>query len=188
MSSAVFLAGCQFGQIGSIIGGSAGSSAPSVIELWGTYKHCRSAVEPQVTEADARWLTVGAQRAIELDPSPILLPAFFKQHVVEPAPRFSVDPKAMSASCSLHAGHTALKAGQPALAGEMFQLVLRNHAQSHYRYYVDRAREGLRQADSGILASQPTQPDPIPILYPGLYPGTRAETPSPSLPTSPSVD
>ncbi len=162
-SAVVLLAGCQ---TGPLVGLPAASSAPSVMELWETYSHCRSTLDLDAKEADARRLNVGAQRAIVLAPSPIPLPALLKRHVVQPLPRFSVDPKAMSASCGLLAGQTALQAGRNTLAVEMFELVLRDHAKPNYHYYVDRARKGLRQAETRLLASRSTSPDLIPVSYP----------------------
>ena len=133
-------------------------ASTSVMELWGTYKHCRSSVDPHALQADARQLNVEAEQAMVVDPSPIPLPGILRQRVDTRPPRFSVDPLAMAASCSLYAGDAALKAGQNELAAEMFRLVLRNPPHTDYGYYLSQAREGLREAESTTLVSTPTEP------------------------------
>jgi hypothetical protein len=57
--------------------------------------------------------------------------------------RLAVDPKAMSASCTLHAGNIAAMSGRSDIAREMFNTVLREHAQSIYAYYAQQARTRL---------------------------------------------
>ena len=114
-------------------------------------------------EVDARDLNRAAQHLAIPKPSPIHLPAVLKKHVVERPPRFSVDPKAMSASCSLYTGHAALLVGRVGVAQEMFRSVLQRQSEAAYTYYVDQARLGLRKTETTILVSEPQPSQIIPV-------------------------
>lgn len=148
---ALFAAGCQ---IAPWVPEPVVPPTPSVMDLWDTYKHCRSAVDPTVKQVAARRLNLAAQQAMSVGPSPIPLPAALTRHVTERQPRYSVDPKAMSASCSLFAGEAALHAGQYEVAAEMFRLVLAHHPQPHYSFYVEQAKRGLIRTTPTVSASR----------------------------------
>lgn len=65
-----------------------------------------------------------------------------------PTVRLSVDPAAMAASCTLHAGQAAQGMGRLYVAREMFHMVVTNFPQPRYRYYVAQARRGLESLDA----------------------------------------
>lgn len=148
------LTGCQ--ALFLVDDDSSGSSHAPVMELWSTYKHCRAGSGHLAMVADARRLNEAAEHTMVTEPSPIPLPVLVMQHVIEPSPRFSVDPRAMVVSCSLYAGEAAYQAGDTDLAVEMFTLVLHTHPESDYGYYATEARKGLMKATSTIVVSQPS--------------------------------
>ena len=176
---ALFAAGCQ---ITPWVPEPVVPPTPSVMDLWDTYKHCRSAVDPTVKQVAARRLNLAAQQAMSVGPSPIPLPAALTQHVTERQPRYSVDPKAMSASCSLFAGEAALHAGQYEVAAEMFRLVLAHHPQPGYSFYVERAKRGLIRTKPPISSSRALPSHLLPVFFPEAAAKARLGVPSPGLP------
>ncbi|MGH7251771.1 MAG: hypothetical protein ACREIK_07920 [Nitrospiraceae bacterium] len=122
--------------------------------LWGVYTHCRAGSDLETMRQDAHRLS----QAPPVDQSPpALLPDSLRRLVSRPPLRLSVDPRAMAASCALHAGQTALTAGQSDLAGDMFHQIIRKYPEAEYAYYVDQARKGLGQAVSNS--------GPFPLLH-----------------------
>lgn len=118
--------------------------------LWGVFTHCRANSDPETSRQDAHRLS----RAPRMDQSPpVLLPHALRRLVSRPPLRLSVDPRAMAASCALHAGQTALAAGQNELASVMFHQIVREYPEAEYAFYVDQARDGLREA---VLNSSPS--------------------------------
>jgi hypothetical protein len=73
----------------------------------------------------------------------------------EPTTRFSVDPGAMAASCTLHTGQAAQKKGHLNVAREMFQLVVLRFPQSRYQYYASQARLSLEHLNAASHAIFP---------------------------------
>ena len=111
--------------------------------LWGIYTHCRAGSDPETIRQDAHRLS---QAPMGDQSPPALLPDSLRRLVSRPPLRLSVDPRAMAASCALHAGQTALAAGRSDLAGDMFHQIIRNYPEAEYAYYVDQARDGLSEA------------------------------------------
>ena len=111
--------------------------------LWSVYTLCRASSDPETSRQDARRLSLAPR--VDQSP-PALLPDALRRLVSRPPLRLSVDPRAMAASCTLHAGQTALIAGQTELATDMFHQIVRNYPEAEYAYYVNRARDGLSQA------------------------------------------
>ncbi len=122
--------------------------------LWGIYTHCRASSNPETLRQDAHRLSQ-APMADQLPHA--LLPDPLRRLVSRPPLRLSVDPRAMAASCALHAGQAALTAGKSELASGMFHQIIRGNPEAEYAYYVDQAREGLGQAVSN--------PGPFPLLH-----------------------
>ena len=113
----------------------------SVMDLWRTYTHCYRSADLDEMRDDAQQLI---QAANTFDSAEASSPP---EHG-EPAPsgpptRFSVDPGAMAASCTLHTGQAAQRMGHPNVAREMFQLVVVRFSQLRYQYYAAQARLGL---------------------------------------------
>lgn len=134
-----------------------------VMTLWQTYEHCRATGDVGAKQSDARDLAAAARQANVVQPSPIPLPRLIQRHVQETEPRYSVDLRALSASCSLEAGHAALQAGQHNVAADSFQFVLVTYPQTEYEYYSRQARRGLQQIELKRLVSLPAEPHMLPV-------------------------
>ncbi len=146
----ILLVGCQ-----SLSVSNSGNMAPShsVMKLWSSYNQCQSNTDINQVHTEALELNQAAAKANVLSPSPIPLPAVITKQVAEPVSRYSVDPGALSASCSLHVGQLALRQGKEELATEMFELILEQQEAGKYHFYREKAKEGLRQAQRNKLIS-----------------------------------
>ncbi len=131
--------------------------------LWETYEHCRAAGDVDAKQNAALELATAAQEANVIQPSPIPLPHMLQRHVLEAAPRYSVDPQALSASCSLEAGNAALRSGQHVVAVDMFQFVLITYPQTEYEYYSRQARRGLQKIELKRMVSTQAKPQLLPV-------------------------
>lgn len=158
--SAALLAGCQSAPI---LGWSATERESTVMTLWDSYRECRSIGEMQEVQAAARALALAAERSDRLEPSPIPLPGVIQRHVTRPAPRYSVDPKALSASCNVHAGEVALASGQHAVAADLFHFVLATYPHPEYAYYARQAEQGLQKVELSRFVSSGTDPLLLPV-------------------------
>lgn len=160
-SALLLLTGCQSMPI---LGWSdAAAERTPLMALWKTYEHCRATRDVEAKQTDARDLAAAARQANVAQPSPIPLPWLIQRHVRETAPRFSVDPQALSASCSLEAGKAALRVGQDVVAADQFQFVLVTYPQPEYEYYARQARLGLQQVELRRLVSTPDEPHMRPV-------------------------
>lgn len=106
------------------------------MDVWLTYTHCVTSFDLESTQQDSSRLRNMSQT--ETSPKSEL-PLANSQTTT----RLAVDPKAMSASCTLHAGDIAAMSGRADIAREMFNAVLTEHAQSIYAYYTQQARTRL---------------------------------------------
>ncbi|MEW6246168.1 MAG: hypothetical protein AB1555_05585 [Nitrospirota bacterium] len=146
----VLLAGCQ--------ALSPGAKAAYVdngqfMDLWNSYTRCKSGTDVEVMRGEAGRLIRTAQTLNVGDGFVLPLPGRFDRFVSEPSPRLAVDVKAMAAACALYTGNLALSVGKNDIAFEMFQHVIKNHAQPEYAYYVSQAKVGLAAVDLGLQAS-----------------------------------
>ena len=127
------------------------SDSGSVMDLWRTYTHCYRSADLDEMRDDAQQLiqaanTFGSAEASSLPEHDIPAPS-------EPPTRFSVDPGAMAASCTLHTGQAAQKMGHLNVARDMFQLVVLRFPQSRYQYYAAQARLGLEHLNPASRAT-----------------------------------
>ena len=107
------------------------------MDVWSTYTHCVASLDLESTQQDSSRLRHLSQMEIGPTKFESSLPSS------QTTTRLAVDPKAMSASCTLHAGNIAAMSGRSDIAREMFNTVLREHAQSIYAYYAQQARTRL---------------------------------------------
>jgi len=122
------------------------SDTGSVMDLWRTYTHCYRSADLGEMRDDAQRLIQAANTFDSAeDSSP---PKRDEPAPSEPTTRFSVDPGAMAASCTLHTGQAAQKMGRLNVAREMFQLVVLGFPQSRYQYYATQARLGLEHLNA----------------------------------------
>lgn len=161
IGSALMLGGCQSMPL---LGWAQDESEATVMPLWETYKECRASGDLMVKQLAARHLATAARLASERAPSPIPLPQFLKVHVAQRSPRYSVDPNALSASCSLAAGEAALRAGEHGVAADLFRFVLTNYSRSEYEYYAEEAWRGLQRVELTRLVSAPAESLLRPVL------------------------
>jgi hypothetical protein len=127
------------------------SDRGSVMDLWRTYTHCYRSADLDEMRDDAQQLiqaanTFGSAEASSPPEHDIPAPS-------EPPTRFSVDPGAMAASCTLHTGQAAQKMGHLNVARDMFQLVVLRFPQSRYQYYAAQARLGLEHLNAASRAT-----------------------------------
>ncbi len=127
------------------------SDRGSVMDLWRTYTHCYRSADLDEMRDDAQQLiqaanTFGSAEASSPSEHDIQAPT-------EPPTRFSVDPGAMAASCTLHTGQAAQKMGHLNVARDMFQLVVLRFPQSRYQYYAAQARLGLEHLNAASSAT-----------------------------------
>ena len=127
------------------------SESSGVMDLWRTYTHCYRSADLDEMRDDAQRLIQAANTFDSAEDSSPL-------ERDEPAPsgptiRFSVDPGAMAASCTLHTGQAAQKMGRLNVAREMFQLVVLRFPQSRYQYYTSHARLGLEHLNAASHAT-----------------------------------
>ena len=127
------------------------SDSGSVMDLWHTYNHCYRSADLDEMRDDAQQLiqaanTFGSAEASSPPEHDIPAPS-------EPPTRFSVDPGAMAASCTLHTGQAAQKMGHLNVARDMFQLVVLRFPQSRYQYYAAQARLGLEHLNAASRAT-----------------------------------
>lgn len=127
------------------------SDSGSVMDLWRTYTHCNRSADIDEMRDDARQLI---QAANTFDSAENSSPLGRDEPAPSgPATRFSVDPGAMAASCTLHTGQAAQKMGHLTVAREMFQLVVLRFSQSRYQYYANHARLGLEHLNAASHAT-----------------------------------
>ena len=111
------------------------------MNMWQTYTRCVTSFDLDSTQQDSfhlRTMTYIGDRSGESKPH-------FR--------RIAVDVKAMSASCTLHAGDIAVTNGRNDTARDMFNAVLNEHAEPLYGYYIEQARARLIKLGTGLQAS-----------------------------------
>jgi hypothetical protein len=113
------------------------------MNLWQTYTRCITSSDFNSTQQDALQLrTLGHSEDGSIG---------FKSTVGNP--RLAVDLKALSASCTLHAGDIAATSGRNDTARDMFIAVLNEHSEPLYAYYAEQARARLIKLEVGLEAS-----------------------------------
>jgi len=125
----------------------------SFMDVWSTYTRCLSTVDSQSAALYSAKLYSVSQTQTNRSPLENFLPAQFKNVITPPSSRLAVDVQAMAASCSLHTGTLALRAGEPDLARNQFIQVLNSHTQSDYSYYAAQARARLSELELTLQAS-----------------------------------
>jgi hypothetical protein len=115
------------------------------MDAWQTYTRCISSSDLNTTQLDSLRLRTISQ--VETGSPP------FKAHVTNS--RLAVDLRAMSASCTLHAGDIAAISGRDDTARDMFNAVLDEYSAPLYAYYAEQARARLVRLGTGLQASLP---------------------------------
>ena len=155
VSVVVVLGGCQTTQP---VAKSTALENTAFMRLWTTYRECRSSSDLNAMRGAARQLNQAATIRTSGRDFVLPLPKQIERLVSKPPTRLAVDPKAMAAACTLHAGQAAMEAGRNDVAAEMFRSVIDGHPQAEYAYYVEQARLGFAQVVIGPQAS--SQPPP----------------------------
>jgi len=123
----------------------------SFMSLWSTYSRCQATTEIDQLREDALTLTQAANRSLTQEAFVLPLPGKLEEFVSTPAPRFSVDVKAMAAACSLRAGSAAVEAGKLDVAKDLLQSVLSYQPQSEYAYYTLQAKALLSELETKVF-------------------------------------
>lgn len=118
----------------------------SVISLWEIYGHCRASHDPDTMWTDSHQLRQAAHSLRAKEPLQIL-PEAMERRLWELPSRWSVDPDAMAADCSLRAGLTAQEKGRPRLAEALFRLVAITYPVDRYAYYIEQASQHLQERE-----------------------------------------
>lgn len=155
VSVVVVLGGCQTTQP---VAKSTALENTAFMRLWTTYSECSSSTDLDAIRAAARQLNQAATTRPSGRDFVLPLPKQIERLVSKPPTRLAVDPKAMAAACTLHAGHAAIDAGRNDVAAEMFLSVMDGHPQTEYAYYVEQARLGFAQVVIGPQASIQSPP------------------------------
>lgn len=135
------LTGCQFLQ--PPLQGEAAIDQPTFQRYVDDHAKCITShnlfeIEAILTRLEQAPLPVSA------DQSPIPVPDFLKSLMGKPVSRLAVDPKALAASCNLHAGRLAMKQGDYPAARLLFSSLVQKYPESTYIYYVSQAYGALR--------------------------------------------
>jgi hypothetical protein len=123
----------------------------SFMSLWRTYSHCQATTDIDQLREDALTLTNAANRSLTQESFVLPLPGKLEQFVSTPAPRFTVDVKAMAAACSLRAGSAAVEAGKVDVAKDLLQTILNYQPQSEYAYYALQAKTMLSEIETNVV-------------------------------------
>ena len=123
----------------------------SFMSLWSTYSRCQATTDIDQLREDALTLTQAANRSLTQEAFVLPLPGKLEEFVSTPAPRFSVDVKAMAAACSLRAGSAAVEAGKLDVAKDLLQSVLSYQPQSEYAYYTLQAKALLSELETKVF-------------------------------------
>jgi hypothetical protein len=111
------------------------------MSVWQIYTRCITSSDPHLTQQDSLQL----RTAIHGEDGSGGLGQ--KQ-----GSRLAVDLKAMSASCTLHAGDIAATSGHSETARDMFMAVLNEHSEPLYAYYAEQARARLSKLGPALQA------------------------------------
>ena len=123
----------------------------SFMSLWSTYSRCQATTDIDQLREAALTLTQAANRSITKESFVLPLPGKLDEFVATPAPRFSVDVKAMAAACSLRAGSAAVKAGKLDIAKDLLRTILGYQPQSDYAYYTLQAKALLSELETNVI-------------------------------------
>jgi hypothetical protein len=130
----------------------------SVMSLWELYRDCRESHDVEAALSAARELKQSADnmQVVPASDLPGGLDGFVRKQPI----RTTVDPKAMAASCTLQAAKASLDAGRREEAQQLLQAVMRNYPESEYAFYVEQAKDWMRDLPSESLnLEQPSTSD-----------------------------
>ncbi len=119
---------------------------------WATYTHCLNSIDPDTTQFDAEKLRELSKNVPTKSTWDIPLSGHIAGLISQPTDRFAVDVNAMTASCTLHSGKTAVARGHNDLARELFRRVIFEHSHPSYSYYTLQARAHLTKLDMELQA------------------------------------
>jgi hypothetical protein len=119
---------------------------------WTTYTHCVNSMDLDATQFDAEKLRELSKNVTTTSNWEIPLAGQFEGLVTQPTDRFSVDVNAMTASCTLHSGRTAVAGGYNDLARGLFYRVIHDHPHPTYSYYTLQARAHLTKLNMELQA------------------------------------
>lgn len=122
------------------------------MNLWTTYNHCLNSMDLDTTQFDAEKLRELSKNVTAKSNWDIPLARQIAGLVSQPTDRFAVDVNAMTASCALHSGKTAVVGGYNDVAREIFHRVIHDHPHPTYSYYTLQARAHLTKLDMELHA------------------------------------
>jgi outer membrane protein assembly factor BamD (BamD/ComL family) len=124
------------------------SQDQTVMSLWELYRDCRQSGNVETALSAARQLRQSAD--MQVVPASDL-PGGLDGFVMKQPVRTTVDPKAMAASCTLQAAKVSLDAGRQEEAQQLLHAVVRNYPESEYAFYVQRAKDWMRDLPPGTF-------------------------------------
>jgi hypothetical protein len=122
------------------------------MNAWTTYTHCLNSMDLDTTQSDAEKLRALSKNVTAKSNWGIPLARQIAGLVSQPTDRFAVDVNAMTASCTLHSGKTAVAGGYNDVAREIFHRVIHDHPHPTYSYYILQARAHLTKLDMELQA------------------------------------
>lgn len=144
----ILLSGCQ---VGAGLGNSHLDNS-RFMNSWTTYTHCLNSMDLDTTQVDAEKLRELSKNVTAESTRHIPLVTQITGLISQPTDRSAVDVNAMTASCALHSGRTAVAGGYNDIAREIFHRVIHDHPHSTYSYYTIQARAQLTKLDRDLYA------------------------------------
>ena len=126
------------------------------LDLWESYNSCLTSRDLNSIRESLLALDA-APRPISLEDSPIPVPKFLKNLSTHRSSRLAVDPRAMSASCSIHLAETAKQSNDWNTALLTLKEVLKDYPEARYTYYTTKAQMALEQFHTTLPASLSSQ-------------------------------
>jgi hypothetical protein len=138
----LFLVGCQGLQPKAP--GELALEDQDFLGIWDAYTHCMAGSDLQKMSDNLRILD-SAPKPISLDDSPIPVPSFLKRLSSARSSRLAVDPRAMSASCSIHLAEVAQQSADWYTALHTLESIITKYPEPRYAFYVTKANEAINQ-------------------------------------------
>ncbi len=130
------------------------------IGLWDAYNHCKSGSSIQEIKQNLAILQA-APTPISLDDSPIPVPKFIKKLSSTRNSRLAVDPRAMSASCSIHLAEISREAADWDTSLRTYQGIVESFSEPQYAFYVSEASKAIEE----FSATRPVSLSPHDSLF-----------------------
>lgn len=139
---ALSVMGCQAFQVKNT--GELALKNDDFLALWDAYNDCQTGTNPHEMQRNLETLHA-APKPISLDDSPIPIPKFIKNLSSTRNSRLAVDPRAMTASCSIHLAEASRQTADWEKSFRTYQFILENFPEPQYAFYVSEASRAIEE-------------------------------------------